>query len=77
MSIYKCAIEKDCFVIAQWAGKDKKQFISVVTSARDIRLGTNSGLSTWGPTVLLPEDEALLMAENIIKMIKEKREATQ
>lgn len=75
MSIYKCAIEKDCFVVTGWAGK--KEFISVVTSARDIRLSANSGLTTWGPTVLLPEDEALLMAENIIKMIREKREATQ
>jgi hypothetical protein len=74
MGIYNCAIEKDCFVIAQWAGNDKKQFVSVVTSARDIRAKNGN---VWGPTVLLPEDEALLMAENIIKMIKEKREAAQ
>lgn len=74
MNIYYCSIEQDCFVIAQGAGNDKKQFISVVTGARDIRAKNGN---VWGPTVLLSEDEALLMAENIIQMIKKKREAVQ
>lgn len=77
MGAYYCAIEKDCFVSMRWSGKDKKQFINISTRAKDVRFGANSGIGMWGPTVLLPEDEALLMAENIIKMIKEKREATQ
>ena len=77
MGAYYCAIEKRCFVAMRWSGKEKKQFISIATTAPNVRLGRNSGIGTWGPTVLLPEDEALMMAENIIKMINEKREATQ
>lgn len=77
MGTYNCAIEKDCFVSMRWSGKDKKQFIYISTRAKNVRFGEGSGIGTWGPAVLLPEDEALLMAENIIKMIKEKREASQ
>ena len=77
MGAYYCAIEKDCFVSMRWSGKDKKQFINISTRAPDVRLGVNSGIGTRGPTVLLSEDEALLLAENLIQMIKEKREAVQ
>lgn len=73
MGAYYCAIEKDCFVSVRWSGKGKKQFINISTRAPDVRLGPNSGIGTWGPTVLLSEEEALLMAENIIAMIKGKK----
>jgi hypothetical protein len=77
MGVYSCAIEKDCFVSMRWSGESKKQFISMSTHAKRLNPPSMASIGEWGPTVLLSEDEALLMAENIIQMIKKKREAVQ
>ncbi len=77
MGTYSCAIEKNCFVSMRWSGESKKQFISMSTHAKRLNPPSMASIGEWGPTVLLSEDEALLLAENIIQMIKQKREATQ